>query len=165
MSSTRIEQYIDDVQAAFDRCPADIESGLDVDDAALLQLRKACRLLAGAASLRDEGYYTLVIEASFVAIERTVEFRLLERGTMQPDDLPGTHPGVYREAAAAGIFAESTAEDLADLWRDHRAKTYYQDGLAAADRATKLYALAREVHAFIVGRSAQGHECLCNSAD
>lgn len=165
MSSTRIEQYIDDVQAAFDRRPADIESGLDVDDAALLQLRKACRLLAGAASLRDEGYYTLVIEASFVAIERTVEFRLLERGTMQPDDLPGTHPGVYREAAAAGIFAESTAEDLADLWRDHRAKTYYQDGLAAADRATKLYALAREVHAFIVGRSAQGHECLCNSAD
>lgn len=165
MSSTRIEQYIDDVQAAFDRRPADIESGLDVDDAALLQLRKACRLLAGAASLRDEGYYTLVIEASFVAIERTVEFRLLERGTMQPDDLPGTHPGVYREATAAGIFAESTAEDLADLWRDHRAKTYYQDGLAAADRATKLYALAREVHAFIVGRSAQGHECLCNSAD
>lgn len=163
MSSTRIEQYIDDVQAAFDRRPADIEAGLDVDDAALLQLRKACRLLAGAASLRDDGYDTLVIEASFVAIERTVEFRLLERGTMQPDDLPGTHPGVYQEAAAAGIFAESTAEDLADLWRDHRAKTYYQDGLAAADRAENMSALAREVHAFIVGRSAQGHECLCNS--
>lgn len=165
MSSTRIEQYIDDVQAAFDRRPADIEAGLDVDDAALLQLRKACRLLAGAASLRDEGYDTLVIEASFVAIERTVEFRLLERGTMQPDDLPGTHPGVYQEAAAAGIFAESTAEDLADLWRDHRAKTYYQDGLAAADRAENMSALAREVHAFIVGRSAQGHECLCNSGN
>jgi len=54
MSSTRIEQYIDDVQAAFDRRPAEIESGLDVDDAALHQLRKACRLLAGAASLRTE---------------------------------------------------------------------------------------------------------------
>jgi len=48
---------------------------------------------------------------------------------MQPDDLPGTHPGVYREAAAAGVFGESMAADLADLWRDHRAKTYYQDGL------------------------------------
>ncbi|WP_254547078.1 hypothetical protein [Halomarina pelagica] len=165
MSSARIEQYIDDVQAAFDRRPIDIESGLDVDDAALLQLRKACRLLAGAASLHDAGYYTLVIEASFVAIERTVEFRLLERGTMQPDDLPGTHPGVYWEAAATGIFAESTAEDLADLWRDHRAKTYYQDGLAAADRAEKMYMLAREVHAFIVGRSAQGHECPCDSSN
>jgi len=84
-----------------------------------------------APSPRDASYYTLVIEASFVAIERTVEFRLLERGTMQPDDLPGTHPGVYREAAAAGVFGESMAADLADLWRDHRAKTYYQDGLAS----------------------------------
>jgi hypothetical protein len=165
MSSTRIEQLIDDVQAAFDRRPADIESGLDVDDAVLLQLRKACRLLAGAATLRDGGYYTLVIEASFVAIERTVEFRLLERGTMEPDDLPGSHPGVYREAATAGIFAEPLAADLADLWRDHRAKTYYRDGLAAAARAEKLSALASELHAFVVGRSSQGHECLCGAGN
>lgn len=165
MSSTRIEQLIGDVQAAFDRRPADIEAGLDVDDPALLQLRKACRLLAGAATLRDEGYDTLVIEASFAAIERTVEFRLLERGTTQPDDLPGSHPGVYREAASAGILAESLAEDIADLWRDHRAKTYYQDGLAAAERAKKTNALASEIHAFVVGRSSQGHECLCPSED
>jgi len=48
MSSTRIEALIDEVQAAFDRRPTDIEAGLDVEDAALLQLRKACRLLAGA---------------------------------------------------------------------------------------------------------------------
>ncbi|WEL16940.1 HEPN domain containing protein [Halorhabdus sp. SVX81] len=161
MSSTRIEQLIDDVQAAFDRPPREIEEGLDVEDAALLQLRKACRLLAGAESLRRDGYFTLVIEASFVAIERSIEFRLLERGTLQPTDLPGTHPGVYREAAAAGIVAESTAEDLADLWRDHRAKTYYQDGLAAADRADETYALASEIHSFVVGRSSQGFECLC----
>jgi hypothetical protein len=44
---------------------------------------------------------------------------------MQPDDLPGIHPGVYREAAAAGLLSEHVAEDIADLWRDHRAKTYY----------------------------------------
>ncbi|USZ75015.1 hypothetical protein NGM07_16445 [Halorussus vallis] len=80
---------------------------------------------------------------------------------MQPDDLPGTHPGVYREAASVGIFAESVAEDLADLWRNHRAKTYYQDGLAAADRAEKMYLLASETHAFVIGRSSQRHECLC----
>ncbi|MEF8827043.1 MAG: hypothetical protein V5A27_12010 [Halapricum sp.] len=162
MSSTRIEHLIDEIKTAFDRPPAEIEVGLDVDDAALLQLRKACRLLAGAESLRDDGYYTLVIEASFVAIERTIEFRLLERGTMQPDDLPGTHPGVYTEAAATGIVSEAIAADLADLWRDHRAKTYYQDGLAAADRADEMYALASEIHAFVVGRSGQSHECLCD---
>lgn len=165
MSSTRIEQRLAAVQAAFDRRPTELEPGLDVDDAALLQLRKACRLLAGAAALQDEAYYTLVIEASFVAIERTVEFRLLERGTTDPDDLPGTHPAVYREAAAAGLFTEAIAEDLADLWREHRAKTYYQDGLAAADRAAEMHRLGTEIHAFVVGRSAQGHTCLCNGAE
>jgi len=69
----------------------------------------------------DPSYYTLIVEASFVAIERPVEFRLLEGGTMQPDDLPGTHPGVYRVAAVAGVFGESTAADLAGLRLDHRA--------------------------------------------
>lgn len=161
MSSARIEQLITNVQAAFDHHPTDIESGLDVDNAALLQLRKACRLLAGAETLRDANYDTLVIEASFVAIERSVEFRLLERGTIQPADLPGTHPGVYREAAATGVFTESVAADLADLWRDHRAKTYYQDGLASAARADAMYELAIEIHEYIVGRSRQGHECIC----
>lgn len=53
MSRTRIDQLIDEVQAAFDRRPTEVESGLDVDDAALLQLRKACRLLAGAKTLRE----------------------------------------------------------------------------------------------------------------
>lgn len=161
MSSSRIEQFLDDAQAAFDRRPTDVESGLDVSDPAVLQLRKACRLLAGANALQEQGYDTLVIEASFVAIERTVEFRLLERGTMEPTDLPGTHPGVYHEAAVTGIFGESTADGLADLWRDHRAKTYYQDGLATAERAEAMHTLAREVHTFVVGRSSRGHECLC----
>jgi hypothetical protein len=162
MSSSNIEQFIDDAQAAFDRRPTKIEDGLDVEDAALLQLRKACRLLAGAGTLHNAEYYTLVIEASFVAIERTVEFRLLEGGTVQPDDLPGTHPGVYREAAATGILSESIAENLADLWREHRAKTYYQDGLASADRAEAMDALASELHAYVVGQSRQGHECRCD---
>ena len=161
MSSTRIEQLLDEARAAFDRRPTDIESGLDVSDAALLQLRKACRLLAGADSLYNRGYYTLVVESSFVAIERTVEFRLLEHGRMEPSDLPGTHPGVYREAATAGVVSESIAAELADLWRDHRAKTYYQDGLAAAERAERMYALAEEVHRYVVGRSSQGYECIC----
>lgn len=165
MSSTRIDQLIDEAQAAFDRRPTAIEPGLEVEDAALLQLRKACRLLAGADALHEAEYYTLGIEAAFVAIERTVEFRLLERGTMEPDDLPGTHLGVYREAASVGIVAESTAEELADLWRDHRAKTYYQDGLASAERARAMAALATELHDFVVGRSSQGHECLCSDHD
>ena len=153
MSSTRIDRLVNEVQAAFDRRPTEIEPGLDVEDAALLQLRKGCRLLAGANALRDAEYYTLLIEASFVAIERTVEFRLLEQGTMDPNDLPGTHPGVYQEAAAIGLFSESVSEELADLWQDHRAKAYYQDGHVAADRAKAMYELASEIHEFVVSRS------------
>lgn len=162
MSSTRIAELIEEAQAAFDRPPARLESGLDVDDAALLQLRKACRLLEGGEALFEAGYYTLVIEASFVAIERSVEFRLLERGRMNPTDLPGSHPGVYRAAATRGIFDESTADELADLWRDHRAKTYYQDGLASATRAGTMLALGSELHTYITGRSQQGYECICD---
>lgn len=62
MSSTRIESLLEEVQAAFDQRPTDIEEGLEVSDAALLQLRKACRLLTGAANLLGAGYYTIVIE-------------------------------------------------------------------------------------------------------
>lgn len=161
MSSTRIAELIAETKAAFDRPPTDIEAGLDTDSASLVQLRKACRLLSGADMLREQSHYTLVIEASFGAIERTIEFRLLERGAVQPDDLPGTHSGVYRDAAALGIFDESVASELAALWREYRAKTYYQDGLATADRADRMSALAHEIHAFVVGRSSQGHACLC----
>lgn len=161
MSSRRIEDLVAEAQAAFDRRPTDVETGLDVVDGSLLQLRKACRLLSGARRLLDVDHFTLVIEASFVAIERTIEFRLLERGRTKPRHLPGTHPGVYREAARIGILPESVSNDLADLWREHRAKTYYRDGLAGATRAETMLALATEVHRFIVGRSEHGYECRC----
>lgn len=163
MSSTRIESLIEAVHRAFDAPPDHIEQGLDVDDAALLQLRKACRLLAGSAHLLEAGYYTLVIEASFVTIERSIEFRIIERGAMDPQDLPGSHTSIYREAANLGLFSESAADELGELWREHRAKTYYQDGLAAEARSRRVFELATEVHEFIVGRSAQGHECICES--
>ena len=116
MSSTLIETLINEVQATSDRRPADIEAGLDVEDTALLQVRKACRLLAGAKILQDANYYTLVIDASFVAIERTVEFRLLERGTMQSSDLPGTilgSIGTRQQLVSSGSRWPRTSRTLA----------------------------------------------------
>lgn len=161
MSSTEIARLIEQAERSFDAPPEAIETGLEAQDAALLQMRKACRLLASADQLLDGGYYTLVIEASFVTIERSIEFRLLERGTLDPRDLPGSHTSVYREAARVGVLSEESADQLADLWRNHRAKTYYQDGLATRERAQTLYDLATEIHRFILGRSDRGHECLC----
>ncbi|GGC70762.1 MULTISPECIES: hypothetical protein [Haloferax] len=160
MSSTRIETLVDEVQAAFDHRPSTIESGLETNEADILQLRKSCRLLAGATVLLEQGFYTLVIEASFVAIERVIEFKLLEGG-LEPRDLPGTHPGVYTEAARRGIISQHVAENLQDLWRNHRAKTYYQDGLASKSRAEKLFELARETHEYVVNQSTKKYECIC----
>jgi uncharacterized protein (UPF0332 family) len=123
---------------------------------------ESCRLFAGAEILLDRGFHTIVIEASFVAIERVIEFKLLENG-IEPRDLSGTHSGVYREAATQGILSESVAADLKNLWRNHRAKTYYQDGLAARERAEKMYEFASEAHLFVVNLSSKKHECFCDS--
>ena len=38
------------------------------------------------------------------------------------------------------------------------------DGLASAVRADALYELPTESHVFVVGRSSQGHEWLCDGA-
>jgi hypothetical protein len=59
-------------ERSFEQPPQNIEDGLDVEDVELVQLRRACRLLATASRLLDEGHYTVVIESSFVAIERTI---------------------------------------------------------------------------------------------
>lgn len=160
MSTNEIRAHIGAVQAAFDAPPTDIETGLETRAADVLQLRKSCRLLQGAAALLDARFYTLVIEASFVAIERCIEFRLLEHGT-EPRHLPGTHTGIYRSAARRGLFSTAIADTLADLWRESRAKTYYQDGLATRTRAEHMLALARETHTYVVNQSTQRHECRC----
>jgi len=83
MSSPRIEQPLDDAQAAFDRRPTDTDAGPDVSDAALLQPRKACRLLAGAEALQEQGCYTLVIAAS-VARRRETRYGPLRRAVSRP---------------------------------------------------------------------------------
>ena len=118
------------------------------------------RDLRSLEPLDPEPVHTMVIEASFVAIERVIEFNLLEGG-VEPRDLPGTHPGVYTEAAKRGILSAHVAENLQDLWRNHRAKTYYQDGLAAKTRAEKLFELASETHEYVVNQSTKRHECVC----
>lgn len=64
---------------SLDQAP-DYEEGLDPDahDPDVIQLRKACRLLDACRLLRDhDGYHTSVIEMSFAAIERTLEFYAL----------------------------------------------------------------------------------------
>jgi hypothetical protein len=62
------------VVEAFNR-RGTVELGLDVEGDAPLQLRKACRILDGVRALRNiDRHHTLVVEGSFAALERTVQF-------------------------------------------------------------------------------------------
>ena len=76
-----------EAERTFEGSPGTIEEGLDVDDAELVQLRRACRLLEVGSNLLDQGYYTVVIESAFVAIERTVQFRLIHDGAMSDTEV------------------------------------------------------------------------------
>lgn len=74
MDDSNVEDALDRAEERFQNTRGQTsEPGLDMADTALIQLRKACRLLEAARTLRERnGFYTVVIEASFVAIERSL---------------------------------------------------------------------------------------------
>lgn len=104
------ESYVDAALEAAEHAFRDpqgqtAETGLEVDDEALVQLRKACRLLEAARELeRQNGFYTVIIETSFVAIERSIQAFLLERGYAEPADFRHGHAQAY-ERGAKSIFS------------------------------------------------------------
>jgi len=64
MTSNELEEALADAEDAFQRKPENPEVGLEhVPDSAVLQLRKACRLLGAAGFLLDRnGHFTVIIE-------------------------------------------------------------------------------------------------------
>lgn len=154
----------DDLAAAertFEESPVTIEEGLDVDDPELIQLRRACRLLAAGSTLLETGYYTVVIESSFVAIERTIQFRLIHDGAVAPEQVISSHRQLYERGAETGLYDERFSEKLADLWNQNRTKTYYRLGIATEEQAKAMYQLATNSHRHLVSMSRVKHECLC----
>lgn len=162
MESNELRSLMQRAEQVFEREAREVEDHLDVSSAALLQLRKACRLLQAAEELHTQGYYTLGVEAAFVSIERTIEFRLLEQEIYESDTLPQNHIDVYESGADIGLYSEEFEMGLIDLWKDYRSKTYYRDGLASAERADCMTDLARELHRHVLGFSQQGYECVCD---
>jgi len=159
---SEIEALLDEARALFEGAGADPEDGLDVDDATLLQLRKACRLIAAAGFLRaKDGYYTVVVEASFVAIERTIQFYLLEQGLLHEDGHVD-HSTVYERGVQAGLYDEEFAWKLDALWRNNRSDTYYRGGTATSDRAETMLELADAIHGYVLQLAGQRHECICD---
>lgn len=163
MENSHIEGLLDEAQTLFERPGANFEAGLDVDDPALLQLRKACRLIDAASFLQErDGYYTVIVEASFAAIERTVQFYLLDTDLLHEDEYVD-HEEVYRRGKEAGLYDEEFAGKLDNLWRNNRSDTYYREGIATEKRARKMLELAEAVHRHVLYLAGQRHECICGS--
>ena len=156
-----IEPRLSDAQDAFRSGGQISEEGLDVASADLVQLRKACRLLSGAGTLCEDGYYTLTIEAAFTSIERTLLFWLITEGHHDPSQPPQSHTTAINRSADVGFITEEVAMELEDLWNENRAHTYYQDGMATKERANAMLALAGDIHTQIINLVGQSHECLC----
>lgn len=131
MEGSDVDDALEQAREQFEAEPAEVEADLDVDDGDILQLRKACRLLTAIDDLRDvDGYYTLMIEAAFTAMERTLQFYLIEKDVLDEDEYPQKHEDVYRKGSMTGLYSDEFGERLMHLWKENRSKTYYRDGKA-----------------------------------
>lgn len=162
MDNSHIEDRLDNVRELFDEKPQDVENGLEVDSAEMLQLRKACRLLEAARHLKSDGYYTVVIETSFSAMERTLQFYLVDNDFLNPEEYI-SHREVYERSSRAGLYNEEFKEKLVALWRNNRSRSYYREGVASRKRAEEMLCLAGEVHRHALQLSGEQHECICQT--
>jgi hypothetical protein len=128
----------------------------------VIQLRKACRLLDACRTLREhDGYHTSVIEMSFAAIERTLEFYALSASNDSIDNFQN-HTRAYDRAAALGVFSEQTARRLKTLYTDNRSAAYYRDTVATTEQAEMMFSLAVTIHDHMTNFSQQSYECRCD---
>jgi hypothetical protein len=161
-----LEESISRVEDAFggQLGSPDYEEGLDPNehDSDVIQLRKACRLLDACRLLRDhDGYHTSVIEMSFAAIERTLEFYALTASNDTIDDFREGHDRAYDRGAELGLTTEETARRLKQLYRDNRAAAYYRDTVAARQQADAMFHLAVAIHDYVKNLARLSHECCC----
>jgi hypothetical protein len=163
MDNSAVDDALEAAEQAFQQPVDEPETGLDVDDGALLQLRKSCRLLNAVEALREQnGYYTLMIEAAFTAIERTLQFYLVEKGVLAEDEYPHNHETVYDLGAQAGLYSDDFGDRLLYLWNENRSKTYYRAGKASEPRAETMIALATQLHTHTINMTDKKHECRCS---
>lgn len=140
------------------------EDGLDpnVHDTDVIQLRKACRLLGACRLLRShDGYHTSVIEMSFAAIERTLEFYSLTASNDSIDQFLD-HDRAYDRAADLGVFSPETARRLKQLYDENRTAAYYRETVATTRQADVTFELAATIHEAVTNFAQQSHECRCN---
>lgn len=148
------------VVAAFNQ-RGSVEPGLNVEDDALLQLQEACRILDGIRPLRDiDRHYTLVVEGSFAALKRTVQFYVVDQGLAESDDMQ-SHEDTFEYGVQAGMFAQSMKDELIELWKNHRNWTYSQQERATAEQAAAMLTYAECMHDHVPKLAGRAHDCIC----
>ncbi|WP_248896340.1 hypothetical protein [Haloplanus sp. XH21] len=96
-----------------------------------------------------------------MAIERTIQFRLIHDGAMESSEVISSHRRLYQRGAEVGLYDEEFAAELAELWNQNRTETYYRLGLATEAQAVAMEELAAALHQHLVDGSRISYECLC----
>jgi hypothetical protein len=154
----------EDAFGGFTSGRPEYEADLDpsVTDPPVIQLRKACRLLDACRTLRaNDGYHTSVIEMSFAAIERSLEFYALSASNDSVDDFQD-HQRAYDRAAALSVLSEDTADRLKALYTTNRSAAYYRDTVATDEQAATMFSLAVRLHEYVANFARSAHECRCD---
>lgn len=139
------------------------EANLDpeANDPPVIQLRKACRLLDACRTLRKhDGYHTSVIEMSFAAIERSLEFYVLSASNDSAADFQD-HERAYDRAAELNVVSENTAVRLKTLYTNNRSAAYYRETVATDEQAETMFSLASCIHDHVANFAQLTHECRC----
>lgn len=161
---TELREAIEAAEDAFEtlaRGSPQFEAGISRDEAWKTQLHKACRLLKAGRTLRkQDGYFTSVIEMSFAAIERTLEFYCLNRAGDAVQDFHD-HETVYERVVEVGLYSRDTAEELRALYNDNRTGQYYGSTVSTRRQAEAMFELATVLHEQTVARTPDEHECRC----
>lgn len=155
-------EAVETAQERFEYGRGSVEVGFDdVDSPAIAQLRKACRLLAAARTLREaNGYHTAVVELSFGVIERSFEFYALAVSNDSIEDFDDhTHP--YQRAFELGVISTDLRDDYRSLYREHRTESYYGDREVSDVEADAMVELAVDTHAFLRDHPRDHYDCLC----
>jgi len=158
-----LRECVETAQEGFQYGRGAVETGLDDPKSeAVGQLRKACRLLAAARSLRaTNGFHTAVVELSFGAIERSFEFFALALSidTLRAFD---DHRYVYQRAFELGVISETLRDDYQSLYTEYRTESYYGDRQVREGEADAMFNLAVATHEFLRGHPSDHYDCLCD---
>lgn len=162
MDNSKIDGLLERTIDEFRSGTGEIEEGLEVNDPSLLQLRKSCRLLRAINTMKEEeGYYTLIIEASFSAIERTIQFYLLEKEYIDESDFVN-HEDIYEGGVEVGLYGRDFKDNLLQLWRNNRSRTYYREGIGTAKSSELMSEMANKIHHHTLQLARNSHECICD---